>query len=185
MKQNNSAKYDKLSQAFHWVTAIAVVTAFILGPGDLGQLFQDGIDPGTRNDIVWHESLGLVVFALTLLRLLWVVVRPDPPRHHMSSLMRCLSRLMHVALWALLFALPLSALLALGTEAHPLTLLAGLRINRLTFIENSYFSGLADWGDVHKFLGDVIIWFAGIHAFAALYHHIKLKDKVLTSMLPL
>jgi cytochrome b561 len=87
---------------------------------------------------------------------------------------------MHFVLWALLFALPLSALLALGTEA----LLGGFRINELPIIANSYFSGLADWGDVHKFLGDVIMWLAGIHALAAIYHHIKLKDRVLTSILP-
>lgn len=71
-----------------------------------------------------------------------------------------------------------------GAEAHPLTLLGGFRINQLPFIASSRLSGLADWGEVHKFLGDVIMWLAGIHALAAMYHHIKLKDGVLTSMLP-
>jgi cytochrome b561 len=184
LKQNNSDQYDKLSKAFHWITAITVVIAFVLGPGDFGQLLHDGIDPGTRNDIVWHESLGIVVIALTFPRLVWVAVRPDAPRLQMTTWMRLLSRLMHFVLWALLFALPLSALLALGTEAHPLTLLGGFRINELPIIANFYFSGPADWGDVHKFLGDVIMWLAGIHALAAIYHHIKLKDRVLTSILP-
>ncbi|MGS0742388.1 cytochrome b [Glaciimonas sp. GG7] len=184
MIQNNSHQYDTLSKAFHWITAILVVIAFVLGPGDFGRLLHDGIDPGTRNDIVWHESLGITVFTLTFLRLIWVTVRPAAPRHQMATWMRLLSRLMHFVLWALLFALPLSALLALGTEGHPLTLLGGFRINELPFIANAYLSGLADWGDVHKFLGDVILWLAGIHALAAIYHHIKLKDKVLTSMLP-
>ena len=184
LKQNNSGQYDKLSKAFHWITAVAVAAAFILGPGDFGRLLHDGIDPGTRNDIVWHESLGLAVFTLTFLRLIWVLVRPDPPRLPMTVWTRRLSRLMHVVLWVLLFALPLSALLVLGTEAYPLTLLGGFRINKLPFVANSSVFGLADWGDVHKFLGDGIIWLAGIHAFAALYHHLKLKDGVLTSMLP-
>jgi len=184
LKKNNADQYDKLSKAFHWITAITVVIAFVLGPGDFGRLLHNGIDPGTRNDIVWHETLGLTVFTLTSLRLVWVAVRPDAPRFQMATWMRLLSQLMHFVLWCLLFALPLSALLALGTEAHPLTLLGGFRINDMSFIANSYFSGLADWGDVHKFLGDLIIWLAGIHALAAIYHHIKLKDGILTSMLP-
>lgn len=184
MRQNQPGQYDKLSKAFHWITAITVVAAFVLGPGDFGRLMHTGIDPGTRNDIVWHESLGITVFVLTSLRLLWVAVRPNTPRVQMKAWMHLLSRLTHFSLWALLFALPISALLALGSEAHPLTLLGGIRINALPFIENSRLSGLADWGDVHKLLGDVIMWLAGIHALAAMYHHFKLRDSVLISMLP-
>lgn len=184
MKQKNLDQYDKLSKAFHWITAIIVVIAFVLGPEDFGRLLDDGIDPGTRNDIIWHESLGIAVFTLTFLRLVWVAVRPDAPRLQMTAWMHLLSRLMHFVFWALLFALPLTALLALGSESIPLTLLGGFRINELAFIANSNLSGLADWGEVHKFLGDVIMWSAGIHALAAMYHQTKLKDGVLTSMLP-
>lgn len=184
MKSNSFPQYDKLSKVFHWITAIIVVTAFILGPGDFGQLLDNGIDPNTRIDIVWHESLGITVFMLTLLRLSWVAVRPAAPKIQMPSWMHLLARLMHIALWGLLFALPLTALLALGSEATPLTLLGGFRIDKLPFIADSYLAGLADWGDVHKLLGDALIWLAGVHAMAALYHHFKLKDGVLFSMLP-
>ncbi|MBR7792140.1 cytochrome b [Undibacterium sp. FT147W] len=184
MKNNVFSQYDKLSKAFHWVTAIIVVIAFILGPGDFGRLLDEGIDPGTRIDIIWHESLGIAVFTLTLLRLVWVTVRPVAPRPQMTAWMRLLSQLVHLVLWFLLFALPITALLALGTEGHPLTLLGGFRINEMPFIANAHLSGLADWGEVHKFLGDVIMWLAGIHALAAVYHHVNLKDGVLKSMLP-
>jgi cytochrome b561 len=37
---------------------------------------------------------------------------------------------------------------------------------------------------LHTWLGDAILWLAGFHALAALYHHIMLKDDVLASMLP-
>jgi cytochrome b561 len=36
----------------------------------------------------------------------------------------------------------------------------------------------------HTILGNVIIWVAGLHATAALFHHFILGDNVLTSMLP-
>jgi cytochrome b561 len=37
---------------------------------------------------------------------------------------------------------------------------------------------------VHTWLGNAILWVAGVHAAAALYHHFVLKDGVLRSMLP-
>jgi cytochrome b561 len=38
--------------------------------------------------------------------------------------------------------------------------------------------------EVHTWLGDAILWLAGAHAAAGLYHHYFLKDDVLRSMLP-
>jgi cytochrome b561 len=84
----------------------------------------------------------------------------------------------------LLLALPLTAFLALGSEGHPLTLLGGLRVDQLPWIAGSRLGELADWGDVHGLLGDVLMWLAGAHAVAAIYHHVVKRDGVLVSMLP-
>ena len=181
---HHNDRYDSLSKIFHWITAITVLATFVLGPGDFGQLMRAGIDPGTQPNIVWHESLGISIFVLTCLRLIWNIARPHPPKHQMRPWMHRLSKVMHYALWMLLLALPMTALLALGSESHPLTLLNGLRINELPWIASSSISAIADWGEVHKFAGDTLVSFAGIHAFAALYHHFRLNDKVLMSMLP-
>jgi cytochrome b561 len=183
MKQSSTAYYDSPSRIFHWLTAIAVSVAFILGPEGFGRLMRDGTDPATRIDIVLHESLGVLVFVLTLLRLLWVAFRPATPVFAMKEWMMWGSKLTHLGLWALLLALPISAMLALGSEGHPLTLLGGLRINEMPLIENSPIGQLADWGDVHGFLGDAIVALAGLHAAAAIYHHAVLKDGVMASML--
>jgi cytochrome b561 len=184
MNQQSKPHYDFLSQAFHWVTAIVVTIAFILGPGGFGRLMRQGIDPATRSDIVWHESLGILILVLTVLRLLWVALRPGTPQIPMASWMRMSAKLAHVALWSLLLALPITALLTLGSEAHPLTLLGGLRIDQMPLIADSAIAKLADWGDVHQFLGDAIMWLAGLHAAAAIYHHFIVKDGILSAMLP-
>lgn len=145
---------------------------------------RQGVDPATRSDIVWHESLGILVFVLTILRLLWLFFRPAAPKVSMAMWMRVLAKLMHVALWALMLALPITAILTLGSEAHPLTLLGGLRIDKMPILSGSAIADLADWGEVHQFLGDAIMWLAGLHAVAAIYHHVILKDGVLKAMLP-
>ncbi len=184
MNQRSSTRYDFLSQAFHWVTAVVVTVAFILGPGGFGRLMRQGVDPATHSDIVWHESLGLLVFALTALRLIWVALRPSAPKFQMAGWMHTLGKLMQLALWALMLALPITAFLALGGEGHPLTLLGGIRLDKMPLIAESGIAKLADWGDVHSFLGDAIMWFAGLHAAAAIFHHVVLKDGVLAAMLP-
>ena len=179
-----SQRYDRLSQALHWLTAVAATVAFILGPGGFGRLMRQGIDPATRSDIVWHESLGLFVLLLTLTRLVWIALRPRAPQFALRPWMDRTAGVVHVALWILLLVLPLTALLALGSEGHPLSLLGGLRVDRLPLIEASGVGKLADWGEVHGVLGDALMWLAGCHALAALYHHFVLKDGVLRAMLP-
>jgi len=184
MHQTPASRYDGLSQVLHWLTAIIVTVAFILGPGGFGRLMRQGVDPATRNDIVWHESLGILVLVLTMLRLAWMALRPAAPQLQMARWMYLAAKLVRIALWVLLIALPVTALLALGSEGHPLTLLGGVRIDRMPFIAESRVAGLADWGEVHQFLGDSIMWLAGLHAMAAILHHVVLKDGVLVAMLP-
>ncbi|AOW15889.1 cytochrome B [Hydrogenophaga crassostreae] len=184
MSRNPSTRYDPLSMAFHWLTAIAVLAAFILGPGGFGRLLRQGIDPGTHADIVWHESLGMLIFSLTVLRLLWTAVRPAAPQVAMSGPLCLASKLGHAGLWGLLLITPITALLTLGSEGAPLTLLGGFRIEQLGFIANSGLASLTNWGEVHSLMGDAIIWLAGLHALAAIAHHVKLKDGVLVSMVP-
>jgi cytochrome b561 len=179
-----SRRYDPVSQAFHWITAVAATAAFTLGPGGFGRLMRQGIDPATRSDIVWHESLGVLVLVLTLTRLLWLALRPPAPRFESPPWMHRTSKVVNVALWVLLLSLPVTALLSLGSEGHPLTLLGGLRVDRIPFIAQLGVAKLADWGDVHGLLGDALMWLAGFHAAAALGHHFVLKDGVLRAMLP-
>ena len=184
MNLPSSPRYDFLSRAFHWVTAIVVTIAFILGPEGFGRLMRQGVDPATRSDIVWHESLGLLVLLLTLLRLIWVAFRPAAPQFQMASWMQMMAKLVHLALWTLMFALPATALLALGSEGHALTLLGGIRVDQMPLIAQAGIAKWADWGSVHQFLGDTIMVLVGLHAAAAIFHHFVLKDGVLLSMLP-
>jgi len=135
--------------------------------------------------VVWHETLGIAVFVLTLVRLVWVAFRPAAPQVAMAPSQQLLAKLVHLGLWAILLATPLSAVIALGSAGHPMTLLGGVRVDQMPWIANAWFAKLVDWGDVHGFLGDAIVWLAGLHAVAAIYHHVILKDSVLVTMLPL
>ena len=184
MPHAETTHYDGPSRYLHWITAVVVTIAFILGPEHFGRLMRSGVDPATRNDIVWHESLGILVFVLTAVRLIWLTLRPRSPHFAMAKWMAVAARLVNIALWLLLLLLPMTAILALAGEGHPLTLLGGLRIDRMPPIADSAVAKLADWGEVHGVLGDTLMWLAGVHAGAAILHHVILKDRVLAAMLP-
>ncbi|MGL5267708.1 MAG: cytochrome b, partial [Plesiomonas shigelloides] len=92
MKNTTSDHYDNTSKVFHWITVVMVLSAFLLGPGDFGQLVDAGVDPGSKLSIRLHESLGVTIFFMTVLRLLWIAIRPQKPQHDLSPTLRLLSQ---------------------------------------------------------------------------------------------
>jgi cytochrome b561 len=178
MAQRCLARYGALAQLFHWVTAILVLIAFTYGPGGSEQRVYSHARDFDRQ---LHETLGLCVFGLVMLRVLWRMVdtRPDPAQ--VSRWMAVTAKAVQWALYVLLFTLPLTAISGAWLEGHPLTLLAGMEVPSRLGVSHDAGATIAG---IHTWLGDAILWLAGFHALAGLYHHFVLKDGVLVSMLP-
>ena len=178
MDDRSHARYGTVAQALHWATALIVLVAFIYGPGGSEQRVYS---PARDFDRQLHETLGLCVFALVLIRVTWRMfdTRPDPPQ--VPPWMRIAAKAVQGALYLLLFALPLTAITGAWLEGHPLTLLAGVQIPPL--LGKSHDAGTTV-ATIHTWLGNTILWLAGVHALAALDHHLVIKDGVLASMLP-
>ena len=98
-----------------------------------------------------------------------------------QRLMRYAAKTMHVVLYLLLLALPVSAILGAWLEGHPLTLLVIGDVAPLIGTAHGAGQTIAT---IHTYLGDTIVWLAGLHAAAGLFHHFFLRDRVLRSMLP-
>ena len=178
MKHRQFPRYGTICLTLHWVTAVLVLAAFIYGPGGSeSHIYSAGRDAGRRI----HETLGMLVFTLAVLRVIWrlavTTTVTSPTARWMSVAANCVQWGMYV----LLFALPLKAITGAWLEGHPLTLLGGLDIGPLLGKSHSLGAVLAE---IHGWLGDAILWLAGLHALAGLYHHFVLRDSVLTSMLP-
>jgi len=178
MEHRPVTRYSPLAQALHWLTAILVLIAFIYGPGGS----EERVYSAARDfDRQLHETLGLAVLTLVALRVVWRAVdrRPEPPQG--PRWMETTARVVQGTLYVLLFAVPLTAIAGAWLEGHALTLLGGVRISPL--VSESHALG-AKIASVHTWLGDAILWVAGLHALASLYHHFVLDDNVLRSMLP-
>jgi cytochrome b561 len=171
-------RYGAVAQALHWLTAILVVAAYFMGPGGSEERVYSSAVDFTRQT---HETLGVTVFALVLVRLWWRSIDTAPEDPPMQPWMRYSAKLVHVVLYGLLIATPVSAIVGAWLEGHPLTLWGFGNIDPLLPPVHDVGLSLAA---LHTTLGNVILWIAGLHAFAALVHHFFLRDSVLLSMLP-
>src|SRR5574337_296425 len=172
-------RYSTIGVTLHWLTAIVVLVAFVYGPGGS----ESRVYAASRDfDRQLHETLGLVVLGLAVIRVVWRLAAATPALPALPRWMTIAARSTQIALYVLLFALPATAATGAWLEGHPLTLLAGVRIGPL--LPESHAVGAAI-AEIHTWLGDAIMWLAGAHAAAALVHHFVLRDDVLASMLPL
>lgn len=178
MRISKFARYGALTQTFHWITALLVLAAFVLGPDGSD---HDAHSAGEMLGRQLHESIGVCVFVLTALRLTWRSIIPRPQLPQLTPKMALASKVVQSCLYILLFALPITAIMGVWLEGHSLTFLWGIEVAP-PFSKSEGLGGRL--GDVHGLLGDTIMWIAGVHATAALYHHYLLRDEVLISMLP-
>ncbi len=149
-----------------------------MGPGGSEQrVYSPARDLGREI----HEVLGLSVFAITWMRLAWRAFAAPPPLASGPLWMRRASRLVQGVLYLLLIVTPMAAVLGAWLEGHALTL--GVLGNVPPMIGEAHALGERIAAS-HGTLGDAVIWLAGVHAAAALFHHFVLRDEVLLSMIP-
>jgi cytochrome b561 len=171
-------RYGAVTQLFHWLTVVLVGTAYIVSPGGPeDRIYSPAFDFSRQ----LHETLGILVFALVLLRILWRLFEPTPEPPPQAPWMKYSAVAAHLGLYALLLAIPSTAIAGAWLEAHPITLFGIGTIGPMLPRAHDLGRTIAY---SHTILGNVIIWLAGFHAVAALFHHFILRDSVLTSMLP-
>ncbi|WP_095109070.1 cytochrome b [Pseudomonas sp. Irchel 3E20] len=176
--RNSSSRYGWVSIFMHWGVALAVFGLFALG------LWMVGLDYYStwRKDAPdLHKSIGLTLFAVMLLRVVWRFVSPPPPTlSSYSRLTRLGAKVGHSFLYLSLFAVMIAGYLISTADG------AGIAVFGL-FEVPALVSGLPDQADVagvvHLYLAWALVVFAGLHALAALKHHFIDRDATLARML--
>jgi cytochrome b561 len=112
---------------------------------------------------------------------LWKLVDTPPQPVALARWMHISSKAVQGFLYLLLLAVPLTAIAGAWLEGHAVVLLTGQSFEPR--LAASHELGVLV-SEIHGWLGDAILWLAGAHAAAAIYHQLALKDAVLGSMLP-
>src|SRR5258708_24091879 len=82
-----------------------VLAAYVLSKGDGYSLYSAAAD-GLRRI---HETLGVLVFIVVVLRLLWRLIYSTPAKQPMPRWMAAAAKLVQFPLYALLIAIPATA----------------------------------------------------------------------------
>ena len=163
--RNTVQRYGLISVVLHWLMALGVIGLFALGlwMTDLGYY-----SPYYTSAPFWHKSIGLVLAALLLLRLVWRLANPKPQAivSHRSWEIG-LSALVHLLLYLLLGLIVLSGYLISTAKGQGISLFGWFDVPALI-------TNLHDQADragaVHYWLAIVLIALTAVHALGALFH---------------
>ncbi|HEY9133222.1 MAG TPA: cytochrome b [Dyella sp.] len=163
--------------ALHWLTVLCVVlaAAFILTRDEVsGRALRQWLLEG-------HRHFGLFVLMLFVARV-WVRLRVGrlPSDNRLSAPMRMAAGATHIALYGLLFALPLLGW-ALSNALDKPVHLFGLTLPALVGADEDLADSLIAW---HQDAAWALLVLVSLHIGAALWHHFVLRDGVLRLMLP-
>jgi cytochrome b561 len=151
--------YGPVTQSFHWAMAVLVIAALVSAGA------SDGEGSST---LAVHEAIGVLIFALTVLRLTWRSFDRLPGKPPKGAGLALWSWRIDIALYVLLFAVPVTGIIgaqelpAMAVGAHPE-------------------QGIID---LHRAFGLLLFLTAGVHSALALVHQYVKRDGVLSMMLP-
>lgn len=176
--RNTTQRYGLITIALHWLVTIAVFGMFGLGWWMTELTLYH---PWYYKAPALHKSIGLLLFMVMVLRLVWRLINPHPdPLATHSRFERVAARLVHGMLYLLLFAVMISGYLISTADGRPIEIFGVVSIPAIiTSIPNQ--EDVA--GAIHLILAVVLIALALLHAAAALKHHFVDRDNTLRRML--
>jgi cytochrome b561 len=175
--RNSSVRYGSVAQFLHWGIVVLLIVQVTLGK------VADSLPVGLERLVVMarHKSFGITILGLALLRIAWRWIDRPPPLPPMPRWQAIAARMNHWALYALLFALPLSGWLMSSAANRPVSWFGLAQLP--DFIAPD--PGLKEvFEEVHETLVNILFVLAGLHVAAALKHQLIDRDGLLWRMLP-
>jgi len=174
---NPDARYDATLRLLHWVMAAIIFTAIALGV--VAAFLPRGVSP--RVEILTiHKSLGMTALILVVLRVVWRLSVGAPPY---AAALGVFSRLgahaAHVALYALMVAMPVTGYVDSVIGGHP-TSWFGLFDWPALFARNDALAHVA--ATLHYRLAWAIGAVLALHLAAVGWHVWVKRDKVFARM---
>ena len=171
---NSFSKYGLLAKLFHWITFIILILQIPFGFYLVGLEFSD-----RRIDLEnIHIFIGLMVFYITLFRLIWKFFNSSPTDG--NSFFKgqiIIAKINHFFLYLSIFTITISGVLK--------KLYMGEKLNFLFFrygFEKDNFQ-LADlYYEVHIYANYLLIVLITLHILAVIVHHFIFKDKILNKI---
>jgi cytochrome b561 len=173
-----SPRYTHTAIAFHWLIAVALGGAVSFG------FYVHGLhmSPSRIRLVNWHKWIGVTLFLLVSLRLLWRITHPAPPLPSaMHPLVRLGANLSHIGLYVLMLAIPVTGWLMSSAKGFRTVWFGLVPLPNLVGRDAQLGIQLLE---LHETLNWLLIALVALHVAAALKHHFLDRDDVLLRMLP-
>lgn len=178
MAQPRPDRYSGAQKALHWAVAALVLAMVPIG------LAMTALGDGALKNNLYevHKSLGVVTLALVVPRLALRLWRGAPPLvPGLPGWQRLAARASHVALYALLVAVPLAGWSGVSACCPPVNLFWAVPV---TLPVGGGFEAAKPILALHDALALALAGVVAIHVAAALHHHLARRDDTLRRMLP-
>jgi cytochrome b561 len=176
--KNTASRYGWISMGLHWFMAVMIIGMFGLG---LWMRELSYYDPWYKDAPYIHKSIGILLFIVLLLRIIWrnINIRPkhDPA---LKAWEKSTAHLTHLAMYGLLLALMTAGYLISTADGRSIEVFSWFSVPA-TIHDLSNQEDIA--GEVHEILAWTLIISAAVHALAALKHHFINRDTTLLKML--
>ena len=176
-----TARYSSVAIILHWLIALMIIGLIVFGL----LMTNEGV-PNRFALYQWHKTFGITVLVLSLIRLVWRF-RHTPPAlpEALPAWQKHASHATHWAFYALMMGMPLLGWAMVSASSLPVpTLLYGV-------IPLPDMPGISEtealyerFRLLHEIGAKLFIALLFLHIGAALKHHFKDKDAVLSRMIP-
>ncbi|WP_153914016.1 cytochrome b [Shewanella sp. TC10] len=178
MLTNTNKGYGLITILIHWISALTVIGLFGLGFWMVDLTYYSSWYK-TAPDI--HKSVGLLLFALTLIRLLWrfISVKPQAHSNHKPWEQQT-AKWAHRTLYLLMIFIMISGFLISTADGRGIMVFDWFEVPSLgSFISNQ--EDIA--GTVHEYLAYSLIALVFIHGAGAIKHQLIDKDGTLAKII--
>jgi cytochrome b561 len=168
--------YGATAKALHWSVVVLLVAQY-----SLGWLMPDVHRGPPGGPMIWHISIGTLILALIVARLLWRVTHPVAPESSLPPWQRITSEAVHWLLYLLVLLTTLSGWLFASARGWNVSWFFVAPLPMLTSGDPALVKTLDGW---HQNFMWALLVLIGLHVAAAFVHLFVYRDGVMRRMLP-
>ena len=178
--EQTAGRYSAVAMLLHWLLAA------LIGLNFLGAwMAEDAAKAEKMQMMAGHKAMGLTILILTLIRILWRVLRRPPALlDSLKAWEIALARVTHALFYFLMLAIPLAgwALHSAFSGGEPVSLFGLFSLPGLPVGTDKASIGM--FHELHEVFASLMLLLIVLHVAAALKHAVLDRDGTMRRMLP-
>jgi cytochrome b561 len=170
-------QYDTTAKVLHWL-----VVALLLAQYLIGWLMPDihrGMKPGDA--MTWHISVGIVILALIVVRLVWRLTHRVAPESSLEPWQRSAAEAAHWLMYLLVLLTTISGWLFASFRGWAISLFFLTPLPMLSSENPDALRAINHW---HQKFEWTLLILIGLHVLASVVHLLFYRNRVMQRMLP-